>query len=99
MACSGILIRRLRRTQNMARAVATTTPRTVPRTILATLAPCEDGALLTAAAFTVTVGGSVTVFAALGTEVMEVEGVAGVGAKRGDVDDAGGDVVEVDSAF
>ena len=83
----------------MARPAAMKTLRTVPRTILATLAACEDDALFVAEAVTVAVGGSVTVFAAKGMEVVEVESVAGVDAKSVGFDDTGGDVVEDDSAF
>lgn len=99
MACSGVLLRRLRRIQNIIRAAAKTTPRTVPRTILATLAPFEDDALLPADALTVTVGVSATVFAAVGTEVVEAESVAGVDARIVGSDDPGGEVVEGNSAF
>ena len=99
MACSAILLRRRRRIQNIISAAATTTPRTVPRTILAILAPFEDEPLPPADAVTVTVGGSATVLATTGVEVVEAESVAGVYAKGVGVDDPGGDVVEDDSAF
>ena len=100
MACPGVLLRRLRRIQNIVSAAAKTTPRTVPRTILATLAPFEDELLPPADAVIVAIGGSATVLTAAGVEVVEVESVAGVyDAKGVDVDDPGGDVVEDDSAF
>ena len=95
MACSVVLLHRRRRVQSMSMtsAAARTRPRTVPRTILATLAPGEDEALFPADGMAVTVAGSDKVFAAVGTGVLEVESVASADAESVGVDDTGSDTV------
>ena len=98
MACSDVFLRRRRRVQSMISAAARMTPRTVPRTILAIMVPVGDDAFLPADGVAVTVGGRATVFAAVDTDVLEVESVAVVDDRSVGVDDAAGDLVEDDSS-